>query len=396
MRVMRVVPLLVLAFTIGCGSQQKPELTNKEKGRKQWNEARSSVLYRLAKEQFEAGNLVDCRKSLDQAASLNPDNPAIRVLSAKVAIEQGLLEPAERELREARTADPNNAEAYYLSGVIYQRWQKPQEALNFYVQATEKAPADLPYILARAEMLVSLDRRTEALGLLQERLTYFENSAAIRDAVGQLLVQSGKYAQAVPILKQATILATDEPQLREHLALAMFYAKQYNDAVQVFQKLLKEERYNSRADLITALGECYMQTNRPREARDQFIIASNLEPSSVTVWLNLGKVALQMSDVSRAELSLKKALSLDPNRSESHLMFGYLRLNQNKLGDALQSFRKASTLDPKDSVSVCMMGYVLEKLGKTSEAMKYYAQALRIKPNDELATTLMAQVQTHE
>src|SRR5262245_61509527 len=109
MRVTRIIPALILAIAVGCNSQHKPELTNKEKGRQQWNNARSAVLYQLAKEQYDAGNLPDCRKSLDQAQALNPENPAIHVLAAKVAIEQGLLEPAERELRDARAGDPNNA-----------------------------------------------------------------------------------------------------------------------------------------------------------------------------------------------------------------------------------------------------------------------------------------------
>ena len=48
--------------------------------------------------------------------------------------------------------------------------------------ASDKAPAELPYLLARAEMLVELERSEEAMTLLQGKVVYFENSAAIRDA----------------------------------------------------------------------------------------------------------------------------------------------------------------------------------------------------------------------
>ena len=48
--------------------------------------------------------------------------------------------------------------------------------------ASDKAPADLAYVIARAEMLVELARTNEALALLQEKVNYFENSPAIRDA----------------------------------------------------------------------------------------------------------------------------------------------------------------------------------------------------------------------
>lgn len=389
------IPVIALALLVGCANQTSSEdrLTQKEAARKNWNNARAAVLYKLAKEQYATGNLPDCRKSLDEALAHAADNVAVHVLSAKVWIELGKLEQAEHELQAARTLDAKLAEADYLSGIICQRWEKPEAALKYYVSACEKSPAELAYLLARAEMLVTMDRRTEALEILKDRMTYFESSPAIRDAVGQLLVQDKKYAQAVPILRQANILAPDEAAIREHLALAMFYNKQYRDAALILDKIIKDERFSNRVDLLTALGECDLQTARPSEARESFETAAQLQPGSVTVWINLGKAALQLDDLRRAEISLKKAISLDPQGSEASLMLGYLRLKQDKLDEALQAFRKASALDAKDSVAICMTGYVLEKKGKSNEAIECYGRALKIKPDDQLAATLMAQIQ---
>jgi Flp pilus assembly protein TadD len=354
------------------------------------------VLLNLAKRQYDNGNFDDCRKTLDDALKLTPESAPVHLMSARLSVEQGKLEPAELELRKVRELDEKNAEADYLSGVIYQRWQKPDAALEFYTKASEKAPAELPYLMARAEMLVALDQRGKALEILQDKLNYFENSAAIRDAVGQLLAQGGKYALAARVLKQASILAPDEPGIKEHLALALYHAKEFRQAADVLEALTKEERYRTRADLLAALGECQLQIERPRDARDNFELAAQLQPGIVTNWLNLGKAGLQLNDVRRAELSLRKAMSLDGQNAEVHLMLGYLRVKQNRLPEALSSFRQASILDPKDPTSLCMAGYVLEKQGKSNEAMALYARALRIKPGDELAQTLMAQVQVHE
>ena len=104
------------------------------------------------------------------------------------------------------------------------------------------------------------------------------------------------------------------------------------------------------------------------------------------------KAALQLNDLRRSELALKRSLSLDPASSEANLLLGYVRLRQDKHEEALGSFKKASALDPADTVSLCMIGYVLEKLGRNEEALRTYAQALKLKPGDELATRLMAEV----
>jgi len=74
------------------------------------------------------------------ALKIDPTNASLRVLSGKLAIEQGQLELAQNELELARKYSPNDPEAYYLAGVVCQRWQKPDRAYEFYTAASDKAP----------------------------------------------------------------------------------------------------------------------------------------------------------------------------------------------------------------------------------------------------------------
>ena len=391
-------PALAAALAMaGCAGGGKTRGdAGKELARKHWAGARANVLGNLAKEQYDNGNFDKARQTTDEALKIDPENVPLRVLSARVAVEQGNLELADKELVLARRLDPKNAEADYLSGVICQRWQRFQDAHDFYRSASEKQPGELAFLLAQAETLVILNRADEALSLLQGKVVYFESSATIRDAVGQLLMQKGKYEQAVEIFRQASVLATDDNTIREHLALAMVRTKQYRDAADVLGRLLKDERYAKRADLHLALGECQLNTNRPRDARDTFEVASQLNPNNAAIFMALGKAALQLNDHRRAEIALKRSLTIDPASSEANLLIGYVRLRQNKQAEALASFRKANALDPNDTVSLCMIGYVLEKAGKSREALQFYAQALKIRPGDEMATRLMADVQLNQ
>jgi len=396
-----ILPVLALVLAAGCVSNQPKPKTATEEGVARWNLARAGVLYGLAKDQYETGNLDDCRKTLSNASKFAPDHVLIRLLSAKLSIEQGQLEAAEAELNHVREIDPKNAEAEYLTGVVNQRWQKIQEAYEAYARAAEKNPNELAYLLAESEMLVQLDQNQKAIQLLRDKLNFFENSPAIRDAVGQLIMQAPanehpNYEEATLILRQASALAPEEQQIREHYGMALYYSKQYREAISQLDQLLKEEKYNKRADIHTVLGECLMQIDQPRDARDHFELASQLEPGTVAVWLNLAKAALRIDDLKRAELSLKKAMTIDQKSADANLLMGYLSLKQKKYSDALASFRKASMLDDKDPVSICMTGLVLEKMGRSDEAIKYYSLALKIKPNDELATSLLAKVQVQE
>lgn len=385
-----ILGLAVATATLsGCAGSKS---TERETVTHQWNSARAGVQFALANQCYQNGSLDKARQAIDQALALDPKHVPSIILSARIAIEQAQLEYAARQLELAGTLDPKNPDIDYFLGVIYQRWQRPESALECYARANDKAPAELSYLMARSEMLVSLGRQSDALALLSGKLSYFENSAAIRDAVGQLYVQIGQYPEACQALREARILDNADLQIQEHLALASYYNHQYRDAVDLLIPLLQQTNYTQRADLFTALGESCMQLNRPREARRAFESASQLDPASATIWVRLGKAAMEMDDPRRAEICMNKAIALSPSLGEAHLLLGYIHLKSGDLSPALLSFQQASSLDRKDAVSLCMIGYVLEKMGRSDQAMHYYAQALKIQPGSELATKLMAGV----
>jgi superkiller protein 3 len=361
--------------------------------KKEWARARANVLRNLGKEQYENGSFDKCRQTLVDALKIDPDNEPLRILSARLAIEQGNLELADKELVLARRLEPKDAEADYLAGVVCQRWQRSQDALDYYRSASEKQPSELAYLLAYAETMVSMGRPDEALSLLQQKVVFFEYSATIRDAVGQLLMQKEKYHEAADMLRQASILAVEDNGIREHLAMACFYDKQYGDASELLGRVVHDDRFAKRVDLYLVMGECQLKLNKPRDARDSFEVASQIAPNNAAVWTGLGKAALQINDLRRADISIRRSLSINPASSEGNLLLGYVRLKEKKLPEALAAFKKANTIDPADTVSLCMLGLVLEKMGKGDEAMKCYARALKMNPGDEMATKLLSQVQ---
>jgi tetratricopeptide (TPR) repeat protein len=393
MRKLGRLSVVLLCLLAACSSTKDP--TAQAAAMKRWNDARSNVLSGLASDQYANGNFDKSRATIDQAIRLSPDNAAAHVLSAKLYVETGQLEAAEKELALARRADPTSAEAEYLSGVVYQRWQQPQRALEFYQHACDKSPAELAYVLAKAEMLVAMGRRDEALTMLQGKVAYFEHSAAIRDEVGLLLVQEGRYPQAIEMFRRAGILATDDLTIREHLAMALFYAKQYSESAGILSELLTNEKFEKRPDLLAALGECQLQTGHAGEAVHNFQQASEIGPDSMGVWLGLARAELQLDSPRRAELALRRCLAIDDASSQAHLLLGYVQLRQDRLSEAYASFARASQLDPNDTVSLCMVGLTLDRLGRGSEAAACYQRALKINPGDEMAGQLLARLNLH-
>ena len=77
------------------------------------------------------------------------ERPEHTLESYRLAIEQGSLEMAETHLEQAKKIDPTNPEADYLTGVVLQRWQQPQQAYEAYDAAVKKNPDELSYLMAK-------------------------------------------------------------------------------------------------------------------------------------------------------------------------------------------------------------------------------------------------------
>ncbi len=387
-KILRTAAASGLLFIVGCGGGGGLTPNQKVQANKQWNDARANVLASLAADQFKNGNLEKCQETLDQALRLEPDKAPLHILAAKLSIEQGDLEPAEAHLAAARRLDPRNAEADYLTGIVLQRWHKSEEARAAYAAAVQKEPAELSYLLADAEMLVAIDKPAEAVALLQSKAAFFEHSGVIRDEIGQLLIQQKQYAKGIDALREASILSSEDPTIREHLAFALYTDGQFVEAAASFNRLLKEPNYQSRADIQAALGDCLARSQQLTDAIKQYDAATRLNPGCSGYWLGFAKVAVQLNDLPRADLAVRKAISLEPANSDAQCLFGYISLKQNKLAQSLAAFRNAAELNPTDSVSVCMQGYVLDRMGRKAEAPAFYARAHEIDPDDALANRL--------
>ena len=386
--------IAVLVCLTGCSSMATQ--TQKAAAHKQWDDARASVLCGLANDQFKNGNLDKCEETLGQALRVEPDNAALHRLAAKLAIEQGHADVAEAHLAQARRLAPADAEADYLTGVLNQRYQRPEQALACYRAAAGKDPAELSYVLGQADMLVELRRQPEALRLLQSREKAFPNGAALRDEEGQLLGGTGRWGEAAAAFRDAAVLAGDDPAIRERLGFALFYAGQYAEAGDALARLAKDDGYARRADVFAAVGRCQQADGRWREARDSFDQATRIDGGAVGYWLDLGRASVQVGDLPRAELAARKAVSVDGHSAEAQCLLGYVRLKQKQLPAALAAFTAAADLDPADAVGPCMCGYVLAKEGKPDEAAAAFARAKRNDPTDQLVGQLMRGVDRHD
>ncbi len=402
--------LLASGTITGCSSKKQHE-KNKAAAESRWQDLRSHVMLETATNQFNAGQIKQAEKTVQDAARVDPNNPRLFTLAGRIALEQGELEyafklfaraillqtpPTDAELTPEQQAAfaAKDPEPYYYQGVVLQRWQKHGEALERYEAAHRLEPGNAARLLAVAETLITLGRYDDAVEALEGRLDYFDSNAAVRVTLGHVYGLKGEPKKAVEYYRHAVVLAPDDPIVREELARMLLESGDPEAAADVLAELLKQHDQQNRTDLMRRLASAQLDAGRVADARQTYIDITNLERDRTSDWIKLGELSWRMEDLGGALIAANKVMDLAPNRHEGYLMAGMVWQKRGRLADALRLYDHAAKLVPTDTTPLLMRGLALQKAGKPAAAIHAYELALERNPDDRRAQRLLAALQS--
>ena len=378
-----------ILLNAGCEDMGKQHATMKQEQYNRWNATRVGVMYQLAQQQYEVGDYEKCRKTLDEAFALKTPSAPLHVLAAKVDIEKGSLESAGEHLKEATRVDPALPEPFYLLGVVYQRWQKNDVAADYYQQAWDRKPGEALYLLAVVEMKISLGQLDEAQKVLEGKLVYFEQSAALRIALARIAGLKNDHATACRYYRDAVILLPDDQKIRRSYSEELYFAGKYADAVSIFEDMRKDEKVPDKENLLLMLSDAYSHVRRPLDARNclQEVVREN--PNNMVAYLMLSKTCIETNDLAIAVAAVHKVLRSEPENIKALTVSALIQQKQRNWADSRVTLEKALKLAPEDTTVLCMLGIASEQLGKKDEAVAFYQKAIDTDPKDNWATELM-------
>jgi len=378
-----VLGLMVLA---GCQGQEITDKKNTD-----WYHARAKILYGVAKERFSAGQLDHAQNRLQEALALNEDLTPAKLLLGKVYIERDQYSEAKELLSELSEEMPESAEVLYLLGVAQERCGNLPEALASYRRSYALDTTDLSPVMAAAEVLVGLGRLREAQLYIESYLQVAGTEPGMYELAGRLASMRNEYAKAADYYEQARDLDFENVNYLEALARAQFFAERYDEAVDSLQALIDHKEYEAPAWVYAMLGDSYMAMHRPRDAREAYVRATDMEPSSPGVWSNLAKAALASNDADRAVLSARQSLQLDPGQLDSKLIMGYALIRSRQTERAVRFLTEAVPMHPENATLRCLLGMALSAIGEQGQAVECYSRALQLEPESGLARELLAE-----
>lgn len=183
------------------------------------------------------------------------------------------------------------------------------------------------------------------------------------------------------------------PSSPEEWGETFFKKGDYRRAVAYLSQAIKKDPTS--ATLWRNLGSAYALAQDYNNSILCYERALKRNPHDIKTYYNLSLVHNfkgAPEDLKRAEILAKQGLEEEPNHAALHSSLGNIYADESKDNQALKEYEKAIALNPKDSITRFNKGALHFQRREIKEAEAEYYEALKIDPNDAEAAQNLAAI----
>ncbi len=307
--------------------------------------------------------------------------------AAVAALKSGSYAAAVDYAARAAQAAPNDPQLWFLLGYAERLAGKLQLSADAYNRGLRLNPSVLDGISGLAQTYSIIGRTEEAKRLLNQVLS--SDPKRINDAVllGELLVRSGEYDDALEILGRAE---QTQPGARSELLMALAYEHQQRlDMANRYLEMAKQRDpdnpdvqralagyyreagnyeaaiaaltslHSSKPDVEAELAYTYQLDGKQDEAAKLYAQAANAAPGDLNLQLSAVRAEVAIGSIENAQPFLKRATTLDAENYRLHAVRGEIARLQEHDEDAVREYNAAVAHLPQNPVEGSLYGIQL-------------------------------------
>lgn len=304
---------------------------------------------------YQANKFPDATKELKEVLKKSPNIVQAHEMLASIYLHENQVPQAIPELEAVVRLHPKEVAQFRDNlGVAYQQTGQFPKAIGLYQTALLQSPRDPVLAFNYAIVLEKAGKHTDAAAAFENAATLDPKNSADPLYAGLLFHQAGNDAKAVPDLKSALALGT-----------------------------------NQKFNAYTALAEAASNAKNTADAANYMTLAGQANPADFNTQANLGILQQNAGNKAEAEAAYRKAVVLKADNPKSmgaiQSNLAMLLTGEGKLDEAATFFSEATQSDPSSVSIQDNLGAVYEKQSKKDLALAAYKKALTINPNNGLA-----------
>ncbi len=245
-------------------------------------------------------------------------------------------------------ANPS-AQLYFKKGLIYNRLQKYQEALNSYSEALQIEP-DNPEILSEmADGLSVLGNNFDAVNFYKKALELEPGNLTLSGKLGRVLINQKKLKEAYKVFSDIYMQDSTNVYWNKQLAYCAFRVGKRKEAVHLYEMVLEAN------------------------------------PRDYGTYINLIHTYNWKKEGNKIMVLIGKGLHEFPNDADLILERAYYFFRSKRYGPAMVSFGKYLKIENAPSYEILMnYGISTYFAGFEEDALEIFDELFRINPNDPI------------
>jgi cellulose synthase operon protein C len=301
---------------------------------------------KLAEFQFRKANYPAAETLVDDILRKDQRNTNGMRIRASIRIEQGKLESAIADLREALNGQPKSPDLLLLMALAYEKDGKLELADRQYADATKSAAGN-PNVALRY------------VGFLQRQ---------------------GKIAQAEDVLADAVGANPRSVELLNARAQIRLARQNWTGALATADSISRIGNDRGVADQIR--GAAFAGQNKLEQSIAALEAAHASAPDTVQPVVSLVAGYLRTGKLEKAETLLNDMKTKYPDNAQISLLMGSVQLAKNNNDGAVNYFRAAISQAPKDASGYIALSNFHERQKNYEEALKALKDGLREQPDN--------------
>ncbi len=268
---------------------------------------------------------------------------------------------ADELTRRAAAAEPDNAEAAHMLGIIAHQSGKTAEAIDHLRRAIAIKPDVALYHANLGEMCRLAGRIDEAIAAGRRALEINPNYAGALSNLGIALFDQGKFDEALSLYDRAIALESNFAQAHSNRGNALQRLKRFAEAEKAYRRAI--ELQPNFADAWNNLGTCLRELKRSEEAEAVYRKALELAPNNPDTLDNLALALKDLDRLDEAADLMRRALIIEPRDEKLFVHYATVLLDQHKIDEAAAATERALALNANNHDAVNLMGRIAFERG---------------------------------
>ncbi|MFT8476661.1 MAG: tetratricopeptide repeat protein [Liquorilactobacillus sp.] len=335
-------------------------------------------IYNLAEDLYMLGFSNFAAKAYKSLLIKFPDEDILRAQLADLAVSDGHDDEALEYLSAIKPDSDAYVNSLLVAADLYQTQGLLEVSEHKLLEALQIAPNEEAVIFGLAEFYFNTKKFGKAiesyLALVKMGFTQLAGVSMVQ-RLGQAYAEVGKFEQALGYFEQLE----DEqisPDTRFQIAFTQLQVKNYEDAIESFKKLKKDNK--DYTTLYPFLATAYEQLGFLQNALETLQEGLRVDQYNIKLYEKASAVSLKLQQPDEAQVYLEKALELEPDSLTLVIELSNLLVSRQKYQetiDFLSSFVQNDEIDPQIYWN---LGKSYNALDNDELALKYYQAARRV------------------